>query len=110
MLDVYLFEVAFVWELTKETVHLPVGCLQGGFCTIDLKPSTLSRPRNKSCARQGRMMEGLAVSPIAERMQRTRKPPSPVNCAAAPEVSKGRLLQDRRTSLAAARAFDEVRQ
>ena len=26
--------VAFVWELTKETIHLPLGCLQGGwrFC------------------------------------------------------------------------------
>jgi len=27
----HLFEVAFVWELTKETIHLPLGCLQGGF-------------------------------------------------------------------------------
>jgi len=26
----HLFEVAFVWELTKETTHLPLGCLQGG--------------------------------------------------------------------------------
>ena len=26
----YIFEVAFVWELTKETIHLPLGCLQGG--------------------------------------------------------------------------------
>ena len=26
----HLFEVAFVWELTKESIHLPVGCLQGG--------------------------------------------------------------------------------
>ena len=25
----HLFEVAFVWELTKETMHLPLGCLQG---------------------------------------------------------------------------------
>ena len=25
----YLFEVAFVWELTKETIELPLGCLQG---------------------------------------------------------------------------------
>ena len=25
-----LFEVAFVWELTKETNHLPLGCLHGG--------------------------------------------------------------------------------
>ena len=26
----YLILVAFVWELTKETIHLPLGCLQGG--------------------------------------------------------------------------------
>ena len=26
----YSFEVAFVCELTKETIHLPLGCLQGG--------------------------------------------------------------------------------
>ena len=24
-----LREVAFAWELTKETIHLPLGCLQG---------------------------------------------------------------------------------
>ena len=24
-----LFEVAFVWGLTNETIHLPLGCLQG---------------------------------------------------------------------------------
>jgi len=27
----HLFEVAFVWELTKEITHLPLGCLQSGF-------------------------------------------------------------------------------
>ena len=26
----HLFDVAFVWELTKETIHLPLGCFQGG--------------------------------------------------------------------------------
>jgi len=26
----YLREVAFEWELTKETIYLPLGCLQGG--------------------------------------------------------------------------------
>ena len=26
----HLFEVAFVWELTQETIDLPLGCLQGG--------------------------------------------------------------------------------
>jgi len=26
----YLFVVAFVWELSKETIVLPMGCLQGG--------------------------------------------------------------------------------
>ena len=32
-LKCYLFEVAFEWELTKETIHLPLGCLQGG-CSL----------------------------------------------------------------------------
>ena len=27
----HLFEVTFVWESTKETIRLPLGCLQGGF-------------------------------------------------------------------------------
>ena len=31
----YLFEVAFVCELTKETIHLPLGCLQGGTGKFD---------------------------------------------------------------------------
>ena len=26
----YLWEVAFEWELTTETINLPLGCLQGG--------------------------------------------------------------------------------
>jgi len=30
----YLFEVAFVWELTKETIVLPMGCLQGGIWRV----------------------------------------------------------------------------
>jgi len=29
----HLFEVAFAWVLTKETIHLPVGCLHGGVGT-----------------------------------------------------------------------------
>jgi len=32
-----LFEVAFVWELTEETIHLPLGCLQGGKQPINAK-------------------------------------------------------------------------
>ena len=30
----HLFEVAFVWESTTETIHLPLGCLQGGWTTL----------------------------------------------------------------------------
>ena len=26
----HLFEVAFVWKLTKQTIQLPLGCLWGG--------------------------------------------------------------------------------
>ena len=28
-----LLEVAFVWDLTSETIYLPLGCLQGGYTT-----------------------------------------------------------------------------
>ena len=28
--DATFGEVAFEWELTKETINLPLGCLQGG--------------------------------------------------------------------------------
>ena len=34
----HLFEVAFVWVLTKETIHLPLGCLQGG-CFLEAIPA-----------------------------------------------------------------------
>ena len=30
----HLFEVTFVWELTKETIDLPLGCLQGGLAFL----------------------------------------------------------------------------
>ena len=30
----HLFEVAFVWEFTRETIHLPLGCLQGGELSV----------------------------------------------------------------------------
>ena len=52
----YLREVAFEWELTKEAIYLPLGCLQGGVllrrasqaapvrpCTLQPKRSTLHR-------------------------------------------------------------------
>ena len=32
----HLFEVAFVWGLIKETIQLPLGCLQGGEGFVDL--------------------------------------------------------------------------
>jgi len=41
----YLFEVAFVWELTKETIVLPLGCLQGGVrCRTNSAHIRQSRP------------------------------------------------------------------
>ena len=30
----HLFEVAFVWELTKDAIDLPLCCLQGGLWAI----------------------------------------------------------------------------
>ena len=37
--------VAFVWELTKEAINLPLGCLQGGH-TEDLVEIHLFFPQN----------------------------------------------------------------
>jgi len=34
----HLEDVAFVWELTKETIHLPPGCLQGRLSTTRAHP------------------------------------------------------------------------
>ena len=30
----HLFEEAFVWKLTKETIHLPLGCIQSAFLAL----------------------------------------------------------------------------
>ena len=44
----HLFEVAFVWELTKETIHLPLSCLQGGveeagaYGAVEMSPPVLT--------------------------------------------------------------------
>ena len=35
----YLREASFEWELTKETIYLPLGCLQGGAHVDDLLAS-----------------------------------------------------------------------
>jgi len=41
----HLFEMAFVWELTKETIHLPLGCLQGGYpIPFDSTPTNKREP------------------------------------------------------------------
>jgi len=36
--------VAFVWKLTKETIHLPQGCLQGGQGGLGLEQMRLAKP------------------------------------------------------------------
>ena len=45
----YLREVAFVWELTKETIVLPLGCLQGGPAPVQglHTPSAISGPTSE---------------------------------------------------------------
>ena len=39
----HLEEVAFVWELTKETMDLPLGCLQGGYRPLASGEETIER-------------------------------------------------------------------
>ena len=40
--------VAFVWELTEETIDLPLGCLQGGFACPCFLPTPSNPPPQKS--------------------------------------------------------------
>ena len=41
----HLFEVAFVWELTKKNIYLPPGCLQGGVAFL-----TILLSRTQACS------------------------------------------------------------
>jgi hypothetical protein len=40
----HLFEVASVWELTKEAIHSPLGCLQVGSEALDSSDGPYRRP------------------------------------------------------------------
>ena len=68
----HLFEVAFVWEMTHETINLPMGCLFGGV------------PKNEVGAlRQGAEAGGLAPQPPhlnASSLIRTTHPPRITSC------------------------------
>ena len=62
----HLFEVAFVWELTRKNIHLPLGCLQGeyplegairsatrvGFVTGSYLPPESERERERERGRE----------------------------------------------------------
>ena len=45
----HLFEVAFVWELTEETIHLPLSCLQGGV-GVQVLPAALPGKPPLTCS------------------------------------------------------------
>ena len=63
----HLFEVALVWELTKETIHLPLGCLRGG-----LMPGALAR-RRSMLSRATREREGEIERERATKRERARE-------------------------------------
>jgi hypothetical protein len=55
----FLFEVAFVWELTEEIIVLPLGCLLGCLLVHQLPVSIAPAPR-KGCSRvKGVMSKGM---------------------------------------------------
>ena len=49
----HLFKLSFVWELTKQTTHLPLGCLQGGLEGVLPSPwrEYSSQPRRRQRSR-----------------------------------------------------------
>jgi len=52
----YLREAAFKWELTKETIHLPLGCLQDGVGIA------WSAPSSPGCAASQRLVQGFYLT------------------------------------------------
>ena len=54
----YLFEVAFVWELTKETIVLPLGCLQGGMVGANLMNAGASAGGHQGVELRGSQGQG----------------------------------------------------
>jgi len=56
----YLFEVAFVWELTKETIVLPLGCLQAGVGELHAAGAVRRRVA-KQVQQRWRVGEGTAA-------------------------------------------------
>jgi len=50
--------VEFVWKLTKETIYLPLGCLQGGRCNLVLVGPSLVLPCPRCCVPQDKAPPG----------------------------------------------------
>ena len=63
----HLFEVAFVWKMTEETINLPLGCLQGGVKVVAVldRDAALTRlpPGGSSLVLQGYLAHKKARPP-----------------------------------------------
>ena len=57
----YPREVAFEWELTKETIYLPLGCLQGGGGGVVCEPDGEGRHRVEGLAESGLMVWAVGL-------------------------------------------------
>ena len=64
--------MAFVWELTKETIHLPLGCLQGGSTTPDSCQGCHTPPTASTVSQSG-----LPRTPRGRGFLRVRYPCNP---------------------------------
>jgi len=55
--------VAFVWELTKETIHFPLGCLQGGsgFALGEERPLVNAAMEDSLCMARVRVLSKVSV-------------------------------------------------
>ena len=49
----HLFEVPFVWELTQETIDLPLGCLQGGMAPDIIPGALISESEREGAGSRG---------------------------------------------------------
>ena len=79
----YLFEVALVWELTKETIVLPRGCLQGGSGVKQLLDRSVKQFRGGLESEAHRLSHHSTLgSREINKKNAPRRPPGGRNCGA----------------------------
>jgi hypothetical protein len=70
----HICEVASVWELTKETIHLPLSCFQGGSASVGFAAFTQRVDASGRIPREQKMPKGHLPRVIHHQVYKCTKP------------------------------------